>query len=188
MNYAALKCAMHDERYSDFCKILQKMGRFSHEEDEIFVHACFFGKLSYIRQLLKSNILQNPVATFTASIGICLKRRLYKVIDILFENTGIYFTPYEFEQLIWLRLLNYFTEYSHDYIGFEYCYNNIIKKMCDADISFYYPIMCSTVKNLIARLKVIMNNTCKNKYLLLEIIQRHPISQNFTAYQLFNMI
>ena len=193
MNYAALKCALHNGHYSKFCKILRKMGGFSEQEDEIFTHACFFGKTEYVKTMIKSNVLHNERNCYRNAVPICLKRRMYNILDIIFDELLSY--PDRTPLISWS--LHYFGQirgYTEPQVkpclkleNFEYCYNKFLK---DHEYkNFFIPIMLEFIQTLITNLKILLNGRIQNKYLMVEIIHTHSIAaKEFTLYKIFKMI
>lgn len=185
MNYAALKCALHDDNYVDFMIYLKKVNRFSPEEDEIFAHAAFFGKLRYVKVLLSSNKMFDEIISCQNAIPICLRRKNYNtfcvVMNRLLENF-----PYG-KFVLREKMFRYFNEYPDDYTSIEYLYNSSLKNIIGIS-ELYKNVLYNFVRDLIVKVLTFLNNRNKNIYLIMEIVMTHPIANEFTNYQIVSKI
>jgi hypothetical protein len=181
MNYAALKCALHNDNYDDFMIHLKKVNRFSPEEDEIFAHAAFFGKLRYVKALLSSNKMFDEIRSCQNTISICLRRKNYNTFCVVMNRLLENFPYCKF------LLFRYFNKYPDDYTSIEYLYNSPFKnviglsELCERELYNF-------VRDLIVKVLTFLNNRDKNIYLIMEIVMTHPIAKEFTNYQIVKMI
>lgn len=205
MNYHALKCAMHDDKFDEFVILLHKINRFSPGEDDILCHAAFFGKAKYVRVLIQSGKLFNMLECCKHAILVCLKRRTFNVLDVILNHLiiGTLKSIRNSQQVKMIQdcLLIFFGLHSSSHSDFvdiknisnrdrlkslEYCYENIIKYMdhkCVFRSTFY-----DFINHFIIKLLSFLNCRDKNIYLLLEIVMSHPIAKEFTDYEILKMI
>lgn len=208
MNYNALKCAMHNNEYEKFRKILYSFPQFTIEQDEIFLHACFFSKTKYAKALINSGRLFNNVICQRA-IPVCLKKQDYKTLNMILNYLNlVHPNSLSKSSRMWnmtlLQIINFYG--MEDKFGFysafndvnitnkdrqdnlEYCYHTFIKYMDENVKIFFIDDFFKYIQHLIKKLLLFMNKKDTNNYLLMEIIYTDPIVREFTYHDIFMMI
>ena len=168
MNYANLKCAMHNSDLKTFKECLNRP--LSYSQCEILVHACFFGKVKFVKVLLDRLLVHSVDHAFEA-VRICNKKKYIILTDMVTKHLGrIIITHFYVKQAI--DILS-----DHD---LRIVLENVPKYLTDL-------WKCKRVNTLaeimIHKLRTFLNGI-GDIYLEMEILSRHPICRFVNMFEM----
>ena len=166
MNYANLKCAMHNGDLKKFKECLYRPLTYS--QCEILVHACFFGKVKFVKALLE---YVHSVDHAIEAVRICNKKKYLILTDMVTKHLGkIIITKLNVIQSI--DILS-----DHDF-------GNVLKNVPKYLMDLW---KCKRINklamNLIHKMRVFLNGT-GDIYLEMEILSRHPICRFVNMFEM----